>query len=301
MGEQPIVLLKGRTDAFNNMALEETLKWIEKISCHMASELDFLKEYEIEHVEVVGELLNEETINRFKGLALSLKFPYKNYKSCVNASTQEILEQGLLVQSWSSLGSLLESTLQMFMAFYYRFYIKSEWYKWEKEAINQIKDVLMGSFKENLEDIVKQNEANGEKGITNAVKKSFIIKAKEILKQKSDLPKIERITLSDLIDFYFCENVLESKDYGKEDLQKIRDYRNAIHAFQKRVIGSWDDYNNYLKDVIMLTIDILYRLPDLPVEEPIPDWYHNGKTEIIMQENKWFDYHLGVNIAQANS
>lgn len=300
MEVQPIVLLKGRTDAFNNMPLEETLKWIEKISCHMASEIDFLKKYESEHAEVIGELLNEETINRFKGLALSLKFPYGNYRSYVDAGTQEMLEQGLLVQSWSSLGSLLESTLQMFLAFYYRFYIKSEWYKWEKEAINQITDVLTGSFKENLEDIVKQNEANGEKGITNAIKKSFITKAKEILKQKSDLPKIERITLSDLIDFYFSENVLESNEYSKDDLQKIRDYRNAIHAFQKRVIGSWDDYNNYLKDVIMLTIDILYRLPDLPDEEPIPDWYYAGKTEIIMQEKKWFDYRLGVNIEQAN-
>ncbi|MED3201385.1 hypothetical protein ACWKTL_27935 [Bacillus toyonensis] len=296
MGEQPIVLLKGRTDTFNSMPLEETLKWIEKISCHMASEIDLLKKYESEHVEVIGELLNAETINRFKGLALSLKFPYGNYKCHSDAGTQKMLEQGLLVQSWSSLGSLLESTLQMFLALYYRFYIKSEWYKWEEEAINQITDVLTGSFKENLEAIVKQNEVGGEKGLTNTIKKSFIIKVKEILKQKSSLPKIERITLSDLIDFYFSENVLGSNDYGKEDLQKIRDYRNAIHAFQKRVIGSWDDYNIYLKDVIMLTIDILYRLPDIPDEEPIPDWYYKGKTEIIMQEKVWFDYRLGVNI-----
>lgn len=190
----------------------------------------------------------------------------------------------------------MESTLQMFLAIYYRFYIKSEWYKWEKEAIDQIKEVLTGSFKENLEDIVKQNEVNGEKGLTNYIKKSFIKKAQDILKQKSNLPKIERITLSDLIDFYFSEDVLISNEYNKKDLQKIRDYRNAIHAFQKRVIGSWEDYNIYLKYVIILTIDILYRLPDIPDEEPIPEWYYNERSVIIMQENKWFDYHLGVNI-----
>ncbi|MEH7489238.1 hypothetical protein [Priestia megaterium] len=296
MGKQPVVLIKGRTDAFNNMPLEETLKWIEKISFHMAREIDLLKRYEPEHTEVIGELLNEETIKRFKGLVLSLKFPYLNYKSYSDSSTQEMVEQGLLVQSWSSLGSLLESTLQMFLAFYYRFYIKSEWYKWEEEAVNQIREVLTGSFKESLEDIVKQNETNDKKGLTNAVKKSFIDKAKEILRQKSSLPKIERITLSDLIDFYFSENVLESNDYGKEDLQKIRDYRNAIHAFQKRIIGSWDEYNNYLKAVIMLTIDILYRLPDIPDEESIPSWYYAGKTEIIMQEKEWFDYRLGIDL-----
>jgi len=281
------------------MPLEETLKWVEKISCHMASEINLLKNYEVKHTEVIGELLNKETINRFKGLALSLKFPFNNYKSYPGGDYKEVLEQGLLVQSWSSLGSLLESTLQMFLAFYYRFYIQSEWNKWDEEAIKQISEVLTGSFKENLEDIVKKNEASGQKGLTNRIKKSYITKAKEILKQKSDLPMINRITLSDLIDFYFSENVLNSNDYGKEDLQTIRDYRNAIHAFQKRVIGSWDDYNNYLKDVIMLTIDILYRLPDIPDDEPIPEWYYHGKSEIIMQEKKWFDYRIGVNIEQA--
>jgi hypothetical protein len=286
------VLLKGRTEAFNNMPLKETLFWIEKISCHMANEIEFLNESE--HAKEVKELLTEETIKRFKGLAHSLKFPYQNYMIYSDASTKEMLEQGLLVQSWSSLGSLLESTLQIFLAFNYRFYIKTEWYKWNKVAIDQISEVLLGSFKENLGDIVKQNLVSGLEGLTNDIKKSFVTKAKEILKQKSDLPKIERITLSDLIDFYFNKNVLGSTDYGKGDLQKIRDYRNAIHAFQKRVIGSWDDFNNYLKDVIMLTIDILYRLPDIPDEESIPQWYYDGKTEIIMQEKLWFDYHLSV-------
>lgn len=66
MEDRPIVLIKGRTDSFNDMPLEETLKWIEKISCQMASEIDFLKNYETEHAEVVRELLNAETINRFK-------------------------------------------------------------------------------------------------------------------------------------------------------------------------------------------------------------------------------------------
>lgn len=119
----------------------------------------------------------------------------------------------MLVQSWPSLGSLLESTLQLFLAFYYRFYINSEWNKWNKEAIDQIKGILNGSFKQNLEDIVNRNESSSEKGLTNNIKNSFLTKVKEILKQKSDLPKIEKITLSDLIDFYFSENVLGSIEH----------------------------------------------------------------------------------------
>jgi hypothetical protein len=42
-----------------------------------------------------------------------------------------------------------------------------------------------------------------------------------------------------------------------KDPQKNRDYRNALHAFQKRFIGSWDEFNNHIKDVIILTIDVL--------------------------------------------
>ncbi|OPH52181.1 hypothetical protein BC351_33145 [Paenibacillus ferrarius] len=299
MGTRPVILLKERTDDFNNMPLEETLFWIERFSCHLASEIDFLKMYESEHVEEIRRLLNEDTIKRFKGVALSLKFPYENYLNHSDPNTKEILEQGLLVQSWSSLGSLLESTLQIFLAFYYRFYQRSEWYKWDKEAIAQIEKVLMGDFKSQLESIIEQNKIIGDtKGLTNDIKKSFLTKVKEILKHKIQLPKIERITLSDLIDFYFSENVIESNDYSKADLQIIRDYRNAIHAFQERRIGSWDEYNNYLKAVILLTIDMLSRLPSIPDAVPFPEWYVNDKTEITMQENRWFNYRLAVDIQQ---
>lgn len=287
------ILTKSKTDAFNNMSLEETLKWIEKISCFTATEIDFLKTFHLVDSEEIEKLLNEETIKRYKGLVLSLKFPYENYKVLPNDSNKEILEQSLLVQSWSLLGSLLESTLQMFLSFYYSDYIKSDWNVWNTKAINEIKDVLTGSFKEQLEDIVKQNVSNSGTGLTTNIKNSFLDKAKDILKQKSNIPSIEKVMLSDLINLYFSEGILQRDDYNKVDLETIRDYRNGIHNFQERVIGSWDEYNNYLKAVIMLIIDISYHLPSIPDEEPIPYWYEE-KSEIIMQENVWLDYRLGV-------
>src|SRR5690606_39188941 len=145
------------------------------------------------------------TITRFKGVAKSLRFPFQNYMGLSDPETQHQIEQGLLIQSWSSLGSLLESTLQIFLAFYYRFYILSEWYKWDEEAISQISGALTGTFKNELNAIVKQNEISGTKGLTNDIKKSFLDKAKDSLKLKAELPKIHKITLSDLIDFYFSQ------------------------------------------------------------------------------------------------
>lgn len=50
------------------------------------------------------------------------------------------------------------------------------------------------------------------------------------------MPKLADITLSNLIDFYFSEEVIYSESiYKKEELQKIRDYRNAIHSFKDQV------------------------------------------------------------------
>lgn len=288
------ILIKSKTDAFNNMPLEETLKWIEKFSCLMATEIEFLKRFHVEHTEEIDRLLNEETLKRYKGLALTLKFPDENYKGLPNGVSKELSEQALLVQSWSSLGSLVESTLQMFLSFYYSDFIKSGWNVWDTEAITEINAVLTGSFKQQLEDLVKQNDPNSGKGLTTKIKNSFMDKAKDILKQKSSIPKIEKVMLSDLINIYFSEGILKRDEYDKEDLDTIKDYRNGIHNFQDRVIGSWDEYNNYLKAVIMLIIDISYHLPPIPDDEPYPSWY-SEKEEIIIQENRWLDFQLEFN------
>mgnify|MGYP001388102512 CR=1 FL=1 len=290
-----ISLLKGKTDEFTEMPLEEALKWIYKISGHLANEIYFLKEFLGEHTEEISELLSEDTIARFKSVAYSLQFPFLSYSKSSD-DDKKLLEQGLLVQSWSALGALLESTLQLFLAFHYRDYIQSEWSKWNTEAIEQISTLLSGNLKPSLESLVHQNEQNGVIGLTNEIKKSFIRKATDILKEKRKLPKLERITLSDLIDFYESQNVLLKGDYEKEDLQKIRDYRNSIHTFQKRTIGSWDELNEYGKVLLQMTIDMLYQLPEIPSEVPIPEWYYDDKSEIIMQANNWFNYRVQLDI-----
>lgn len=290
-----LIFLRSRTDEFNNMPLQDTLRWIEVISGQLANEVDFLKQFQGEYQEEINELLSEETISRFKSVAAALSAPYMTYRSYGNPEIQAVREQGLLVQSWSSLGSLLESTLQMFLAFYYRDYIQSEWYKWDESAIDQILAELNGDFKAALDAVVAKNTQDGTSGLTSRIKKSFLEKANEILKDKRDLPKIEKITLADLIGFYFKHKVVHSNQYGEGELRKIQSYRNAIHAFQKRSIGSWEELNEHAKVLIMLTINMLYQLPEMPSEVPYPEWYYQNKSTIVMQENQWFDYRIGVN------
>ncbi|MFC9778346.1 hypothetical protein [Paenibacillus chitinolyticus] len=287
-------VLKVRTEAFNNMPLVETLKWVERINSQFANEVEFLKQFQVEHKAEINELLSEETIGRYKSVARALSVPYKTYRMEKDPELQSLLEQGLLVQSWSSLGSLLESTLQMFLAFHYRDYIKSDWFKWDEAAIDQLVAMLKGNFKTTLEEIVTQNEQLGTGGLTTEIMKSFIKKTKDILRLKRRLPKIEKISLGDLIDFYYSENVLRSRQYDKQDLHQIQYYRNAIHAFQKRTIGSWDELNEHAKVLIMLMVDILNQLPEIPYKLPIPAWYYEEKSNIIMKETKWFEYGLRI-------
>lgn len=288
-------ILKEKQEKFSNMKLSESLQWIVIYANHLACEVKLLRSYAGVYAEEVSNLLSDETLNRYTGLAFSLRFPYHNYKEVKGKEIKyplDAVEQGFLVQSWSTLGSFLESTLQIFLSIYYHDYIKSNWNVWDEESIQQINDLLTGDFKNLLDTLVKENEKNGRKGLNNTIKKSYIKKSKEIVKQKSELPKIHRITLSDLLQFYFSEDVISKEDFSQDELEKIRDYRNSIHAFQKRDIGTWDELNEYLKLVLMLVIEIIHRLPMLPDEIPIDGEFFQEKTALLMKEQEWFKYQM---------
>lgn len=83
----------------------------------------------------------------------------------------------------------------------------------------------------------------------------------------------------------------------EKDMHEIRNYRNAIHSFKDRPVGTWEELNEYLKLIIRLMVDMITRLSDLPDEVlPIPEFYSEEKTKLIMQEKEWFDYKLGLSI-----
>ncbi len=277
---------RAKTKVFQEMEMIDTYKWIEKVSSHLANEVSFLKDFIGD--DAIDEFLKETTIDRFKSLSLSLKYPFLNYQN--NPDNQELIEQGLLIQAWSSLGSLLESTLQLFLSFYYRNYAESDWNQWESNAIEQLRSFISDKMNEELKSIVQDNINNELMGLTGKIRKSFITQVNEILERKEGIPSLENITLSDLLDFYFSQDVLMKGNYEQVDLQKIRDYRNGIHSFKGRVIGSWEEMNNYAKVYLQVTIDMLHQLPSIPDEVPIPEWYLEDRSEILMQENEWFDY-----------
>ncbi|WP_340027086.1 hypothetical protein MHB71_17380 [Paenibacillus sp. FSL H7-0940] len=293
-----ITLLKGDKTKFNAMPLEDTLRWLAEYGEFLAENVEFLKDFESsEHLEKMNELLSPETITRYKGVSLTLEYPYKNFKEMskrLDAGTLEKVEQGLLIQSWSSLGSFLESTLQMFLSFYYRFYIQSTWNTWNAAAIVQLQKIMNQDLKQSLDLIISQTASQGGTGVTGDIRRSFLKRVKEILKDKEALSPVEEMTLTPLIDFYFYERIFAEREYTFADLRKLARYRNAIHAFKKRESGSWAELNEHAKNLILLIRDIITRLPaiwDIP-DTPIPQWYYDKETMLTMKEHEWFRFQM---------
>jgi len=286
------VFIKKQTKAFLDLKLEETQYWINRYANHLVNTVEILEP--LAFSEKVSSLLTEETLNRYRGVAYALSFPYKNYKreeAQENTKNLMALEQGFLVQSWSNLGSLLESTLQIFLSFYHHDYERSTfWNIWNENAVSQLKNTLNKEVTTALNNIIETNEKQGIDGITPEIRKSFLKKVRKVIKDKSVMPEINAITLYDLVHFYFEENVINKNEHSQDKYETISRYRNSIHSFQKREIGTWSELNEYSKLVLLLIIEILHRFPDIPDEITCEFNYFKEDRELFHQEVEWLDY-----------
>lgn len=267
------------------MNLMDTLSYIELFATSFAKQLEVLKDLEMNYSAEVNELLSSETLQRYKSNVKALKFPYRNYISELGEAP---FEEGFLIQSWSSMGSILESTLQMFLAIYYRDYINSRDNLWDENVIEKIKETIKVDVNNSLKELVADNDIK----FSGEDRKSFIKKIERIINEKKILVPIEKLTLEPLIAFYVSNNIIATGNYSEVELRLIRDNRNSIHSFQKREIGNWDELNYYGKVLLMLLMDIHYRLPDLPDEIPLSTELYEIHTQLIMLEQQWFEYTL---------
>lgn len=277
-----MVIIKNSKPIFDELDLLETLNYIDELACTFAEQVGILKELEITYSSQVNELLSSQTFVRYKSNAKALKYPYKNYLAQKEAVE---LNEGFLIQSWSSMGSILESTLQMFLAFYYRDYIKSDTNIWRDEVITKIKHIIKNDWNKHLQALVMDSEVN----FKGKDRVSFLKKIDKIIEDKK-LPAIEKMTLEPLIAFYFSNEIIVPKEYSDEELRRIRDYRNSIHSFQKREIGGWKELNQYGKVLLMFLIDMYNRLPDVPDEVPLTIERYDAQRKISMLEHQWFEY-----------
>jgi len=153
-------------------------------------------------------------------------------------------EIDLLMLSWIALGSALESSLQIFLTAFKHNYDDNPAQRWDidnEDALSQLITEFTQSIKE--QEILSTKNAN-----------SFRNEIKKVYKRRMNGLSIERITLSDLLN-YFKTNVWNNNDYF-EVLESIRDNRNVIHSFSDREIGSWSELEYAIRIYITCLIDL---------------------------------------------
>ena len=212
----------------------------------------------------ITRLLSETSLNQFLAITSVLKTPYNamTMKNLHFDETDLFLDfeendteaLGYLMQSWITLGSALESLLQIFLAVYLEQYQGSKWGVWENVNLEETKNQLLTLL----------NSLKDQGLIDQTQKDSLKDKIKKFLKSKSDVSHLESLTLSTLISFY-NENIFAEDD--KEPLNSafhtIREYRNCVHSFRERNVGSWEELLNHLKMFASFIMDRTSCLPDV--------------------------------------
>lgn len=265
------------SEKVQEVSLEEIVADIITISKGIVARVQMLKEYPfIPYQNELSQLLTNDTIDRFVSIVSTLDIPYTVYhkkkrEDIFSENNTESFEKGLIIQSWSTLGSALESLLQIFLSVYLEQYKDSNWGVWEVQEIDNAKEAL----NETLDLLVETNKEGNGKGITGKRRKSLKKEINSYLDRKAKILDIKSITLSDLLAFYKTQNIFKDNEADEwvAELNKIREYRNGIHSFQDRIIGDWDEYIHSVKIFVWFLMDIFDRFPEVESEIPLLEDY----------------------------
>jgi len=208
----------------------------------------------------IHRLLNEETLKRYEAVNKALKLPLKDFDydfHQVLGAIDEIEEMGRLIQCWITLGSAVETSLQIFLSIYLNDYQKSNWGKWEDFNYEEVKTSLY--------EVINSLESDGHiiKEKAKALKKNL----KNHLKGKMEVTSLEDMNLQSLVRFFQSE--ISWDDEYIDALNTIRENRNAIHSFKNRTVSGWDDLVFSLKFYCILLLDLQTMMP--PFEDVISD------------------------------
>lgn len=157
-----------------------------------------------------------------------------------------------LLTSWIILGSLTETVLQIFLAFYISDYKDSQWKQWTNFKKEEVNNKIYSSIKELIDKKIIDNEQG--KSLKNAIKST-------IKKHCTEHP-VQRIMLDELIQFYKEQELLDNDEIKL--LRKIQSNRNGIHSFENRTLDGFEEIILAVKFWCYLLEWILLRLPDIP-------------------------------------
>jgi len=160
-------------------------------------------------------------------------------------------ELSLLMKNWMLLGSAIETSMQIFLAIYLADYNNSGYKKWENFNYEEVKS----SFFSVLNDAVTNGfiESANARSLKDGIKKQ--------LKSKLQLPTLYELKLGELIRFFGSEVGFDEDTVNW--LHRVRVYRNCIHSFQSREVGSLEELYESVRLFCAFVVDLNGRTPDV--------------------------------------
>ncbi len=202
--------------------------------------------------DITKELINQETMDRFTSLSRNLSEHISNGEYYQYEDLENRNDNAYRLTSWILLGSLTETALQMFLAFYIDDYQRSKWQQWEATNIDEVKNPIIDSI----------NNLVMNQTITSSQGKSLKKAIKDKIKEHTVEHPVQRVMLDEIIRYYTSMKLLDDNELST--LKQIQSNRNGIHSFEGRTIGTWFDLQYCVRFWCYLLEWILNRLPDIP-------------------------------------
>lgn len=197
-------------------------------------------------------LISSACMNRFQSIIRILADLIKEGELYQFEDLSNDSENALKLNSWILLGSLTETTLQMFLAFYIDDYRNTKWQQWENFKAEQVQKPIV----ELINKLVAEGnlEAKCAKSLKEAIK--------DTIKEHTKEHPVQKIMFDELVQLF------TSLELFKEDeldcLKNIQSNRNGIHSFQSRTLGTWADLQYSIRFFCYLMEWVLNHLPDIP-------------------------------------
>lgn len=197
------------------------------------------------------ELITLECMERFESITGVLadiiqEGGYYQYEDLTND-----YQNAKKLNSWILLGSLTETLLQIFLAFYINDYKNTKWQQWQDFKLEQVQQPII-SFIQKLVD---------EGSLIPEQARSLKRAIKDTIKEHTKEHCVERIMFDELIQLFTS---LELFDEDEIDyLKMIQSNRNGVHAFQSRKIGTWADLQHGVRFFCYLMDWVLEHIPDI--------------------------------------
>jgi len=206
-------------------------------------------------LKVIEDQLTPERLTQFRSISRSIRYPL----DCINLDLGNATKKGMplsvceeqarITQSWITLGAIVETAMKIWLSIYYDEYLDSSWRVWKVNETN-----IISAIHGTIDGLV----THGEIDVTQAQSlKSIVITH---LQARKSVPSLDRIDFIELLRFFKKE-----VQWGQDTIDyinSIREYRNSIHAYTPRTIGSWNELLQAMRFTCTLLLELTSCTPD---------------------------------------